>query len=139
MLYQAALYHEQSILIILQQVQQVQQVQQLCQLRQLRQIQKKYLLHHITREPYSSCTQSRSATLKVLKSTLNKVEVELAHDPDITIWAAMQENPRSIFYCFLITIGPQIYVFDNIIVGLVPAMPSFQFLLLLSLLFHPSD
>ena len=46
--------------------------------------------------------------------------------PDQTIWQAVKQNPKTILASVAMTIGPLIYGFDNIIVGVVTAMPAFQ-------------
>lgn len=44
----------------------------------------------------------------------------------VSILDAVKANPKAIMYCVLMTVGPLIYGFDNIIVGVVTAMPAFQ-------------
>lgn len=50
----------------------------------------------------------------------------VAESTSISILEAIKANPKVIMYCVLVTTGPLIYGFDSIIVGLVTAMPSFQ-------------
>ena len=45
---------------------------------------------------------------------------------ELTIWETVKQNPKVIAASVTMTIGPLIYGFDNVIVGLVTAMPSFQ-------------
>jgi hypothetical protein len=45
---------------------------------------------------------------------------------ELTIWQTVKVNPKVIAYSVALTVGPLIYGFDNIIVGLVTAMPAFQ-------------
>lgn len=43
-----------------------------------------------------------------------------------TILQTIKKNPRAILYAVLMGIGPMLYGFDQSMVGLVPALPSFQ-------------
>lgn len=45
---------------------------------------------------------------------------------DLTVWETVKRNPKVLMASVAMTIGPLIYGFDNIIVGLVTAMPAFQ-------------
>ncbi len=58
------------------------------------------------------------------------LEYQTAADPNdsttVSIWQSVKSNPKVIAYCVCLTIGPLMYGFDNIIVGVVTAMPSFQ-------------
>ena len=46
---------------------------------------------------------------------------------ELSIWQTVKLNPKVIMASVAMTIGPLIYGFDNIIVGLVTAMPAFQY------------
>lgn len=43
-----------------------------------------------------------------------------------TILDEIKQNPKAIFYCVLMAVGPMMYGFDNIIVGVITAMPAFK-------------
>jgi hypothetical protein len=44
----------------------------------------------------------------------------------ISILDAVKANPKVIAYCTLVTVGPMIFGFDTIVVGVCVAMPAFQ-------------
>ena len=44
----------------------------------------------------------------------------------ISILDAVKANPKVIAYCTMVAVGPMIFGFDTIIVGVCVAMPSFQ-------------
>ena len=43
-----------------------------------------------------------------------------------TVLRTIKQNPRAIVYAVLMCIGPMLFGFDQVIVGLVTALPSFQ-------------
>ncbi|CAK7203092.1 hypothetical protein SEUCBS139899_005821 [Sporothrix eucalyptigena] len=43
-----------------------------------------------------------------------------------TVLEAAKQHPKVILFCVLMTVGPMMYGFDNIIVSVVTAMPSFK-------------
>lgn len=43
-----------------------------------------------------------------------------------TVLQTIKQNPRAITYAVLMCIGPMLFGFDQVIVGLVTALPSFQ-------------
>lgn len=45
---------------------------------------------------------------------------------DLSVWKCVKQNPKAIFYSFLMSIGPTAFGFDNLVVGLVASMPGFQ-------------
>ncbi|KAL2851064.1 general substrate transporter [Aspergillus pseudoustus] len=47
-------------------------------------------------------------------------------DEDLSVWECVKQNPKAIFYSFLMSVGPTAFGFDNLVVGLVASMPGFQ-------------
>ncbi|KAL2849360.1 general substrate transporter [Aspergillus pseudodeflectus] len=43
-----------------------------------------------------------------------------------SVWECVKQNPKAIFYSFLMSVGPTAFGFDNLVVGLVASMPGFQ-------------
>lgn len=45
---------------------------------------------------------------------------------ELSVWECVKNNPKAIFYSFLMSIGPTAFGFDNLVVGLIASMPGFQ-------------
>lgn len=45
----------------------------------------------------------------------------------VTVIETIKQNPKVIFYSVLVAVGPMMYGFDNIIVGIITAMPAFKY------------
>jgi hypothetical protein len=44
----------------------------------------------------------------------------------LSLWETVTESPKAIAYCCCMSLGPFVFGFDNIIIGLVTGMPAFQ-------------
>lgn len=44
----------------------------------------------------------------------------------LSLWETVKESPNAILYCCCMSLGPFVFGFDNIIVGLITGMPAFQ-------------
>ncbi|CRG91032.1 General alpha-glucoside permease [Talaromyces islandicus] len=45
---------------------------------------------------------------------------------DLGVWECLKNNPKAIFYSFLMSVGPTAFGFDNLVVGLIASMPGFR-------------
>lgn len=69
-------------------------------------------------------TQKTDVALEQMEHALT-LENVLAEKQE-TILQSIKQNPRAILYAVLMCIGPMLFGFDQVIVGLVTALPSFQ-------------
>lgn len=54
------------------------------------------------------------------------ISPDMTNEMSLTIWQTIKTNPKTIFYCLLLALGPMVYGFDIIVVSLAVAMPSFR-------------
>ena len=68
----------------------------------------------------------RKSSVEAVEYRRASIVDSLNESKELSIRETVKQNPKVIAASVAMTIGPLIYGFDNIIVGLVTAMPSFQ-------------